>query len=523
MPIKFDEKEENADDLEIQVDSIVAIAPSSKLNSLAESQKENAKLCGIIERLERGKTTRKLRRFSLKDGVLHCQCPRTGTALPIIPPKLVSETLREFHDDPMMGHMGVARTMERARRSVYFADMARKVTNYVKTCLTCQMRKSRNVQMAGKMQSLPIGNLFDRIQIDVVGPLPVSRRGNKYIVAAIEGLSKYVFAKAIKKNNSKAMVDFIMNQIIHIHGIPKTILSDNASTFRSNFYQKFHRLVGTVNLYTTPYHCQGNGLIERTNRVIEEILSNYVDSNQKNWEKYLGSTIYCINTAVHRDTTGYSSYYLLHGRHPNHPIDLNYSVSRSEGDFLIRIKRMQEARDCAKANLARAQLRQKAQYDKSHSSFEFKVDDLVLVFTPIKKKGLNPKLMHKYHGPYRIVRKVSALNYECEKLNAKKPSGIQKFHIQRLKPFHERLGDDMSFGEYDLKPVTQPVDSDDSPIRNPDRDLSDSDSDVRTDSSDSSSEEEVDESPGPDPAGFHLPPVVTRSGRTVRLPARYRE
>ena len=531
MPIPFTDFETSEEFTAIPLHNIQVLLPNDFREYLAEEQITDPKLANILNMLNIPRCKRKsIRRFTLKDGLLLYTCPRTGSNLPVIPAHWVSTIVARFHDDVNMGHMGVTRTLERVRQSVFFFHSHKLVERFVRQCPTCQFRRANNAKPIGHLQSLPVGDLFDRVSMDVIGPLPITKRRNRYIVVAVEFVSRYVFAVAIKQNTTKAMLDFLMSEIIHRHGVFKTLLTDNASTFRSSFFQRFNRLLGSINLFSSPYHSRTNGLVERQNRSIEEILSNYVNNSQKDWDKYLGSTIYCLNTAVHHDSTGYSSYYLLHGRHPYHPLDVALDTHKNSLDLPTRILRMQESRKLAKLGIERAQARQALRFNKTRQSFEFSIGDVVLIKIPTFPKGTTRKLSMKYRGPYKVIAKLSPLAYHCRLLSAPDSTKPTRVHIERMRlylPEQDRTtapGNVFAPGvairqvvgesevEIEVEEESTPENSD-----NSDSVVSESNSDDPDSSFNSSEDEEITISNKKDKEQI----VTTRLGRTIVKPVRY--
>ena len=138
----------------------------------------------------------------------------------------------------------------------------------------------------------------------------------------------------------------------------------------------------------------------------------YVSANHKDWDEFLLSILFAYRTSP-QATTGDSPFYLLYGREPRLPIDVNFfppnveKLSTSIEEHRARIvTQLEEAQRLAKQNIERTQQQMKAQYDLKASPHKFEIGQRVWVYTPKTRKGLSKKLLHHWHGPYRIVRKI---------------------------------------------------------------------------------------------------------------------
>ncbi|UYV73007.1 hypothetical protein LAZ67_10001499 [Cordylochernes scorpioides] len=197
--------------------------------------------------------------------------------------------------------------------------------------------------------------------------------------------------------------------------------------------------------FTTSYHPQTNGLTERLNRTLINMISMYVNTDQKNWDEILPFITHAYNTTI-QETTGYSPFFLLFGREPmsllddeNIPTDSNMDdYDEYIENYLDKIAR---TRQVVINNTEKTQERMKRNYDKKHNEKIYEPGHLVAVWTPVRKIGKCEKLLRKYFGPYRILKKLSNVNYLIEpKDNPGQDPLI--VHVSRLKPYFERIDED---------------------------------------------------------------------------------
>ncbi|UYV63377.1 K02A2.6-like [Cordylochernes scorpioides] len=155
-----------------------------------------------------------------------------------------------------------------------------------------------------------------------------------------------------------------------------------------------------------------------------------------------------------KGSTRFSPFFLVHGREAETLLDvlLPYEDETSDHDFGDQmVTKAEEARQLARIHILRAQENNKYHYDQVHRSVEYRVGDLVWVFTPVRKTGLSEKLLKKYFGPYKITRKVSEVNYEVEALeqSSRRRRRSQKdvVHVLRMKPYRDP-GQQLVTGDY---------------------------------------------------------------------------
>ncbi|UYV75696.1 K02A2.6-like [Cordylochernes scorpioides] len=168
----------------------------------------------------------------------------------------------------------------------------------------------------------------------------------------------------------------------------------------------------------------------------------YVNTDQKNWDDILPFITHAYNTTI-QETTGYSPFFLLFGREPMSLLDNESILMDSNMDdydeyienYLDKIARTKQV---VFNNTEKTQERIKRNYDKKHNERIYEPGHLVAVWTTIRKIGKCEKLMRKYFGPYRILKKLSNVNYLIEpKDNPGQDPLI--VHVSRLKPYFERI------------------------------------------------------------------------------------
>lgn len=234
------------------------------------------------------------------------------------------------HQSPYGGHLAYHNTLNKLSIRYYWPNMTKDVMTYVKECPRCQAfaPKSLNERLHPiAVKSSP----FEQIEIDV-NHLPISSDGSRYVIGAICMLTKYVEMKAMKYQTTAEIAIFIYERIICIHGTPSVIITDNGKPMISKLIQHVCRQYSIVHKTGSAYNSQSQGLIERLNRTLNQILRRRTAEEKENWHSYLPATQFSYNTLT-QAATKYSPFYLLYGYHPKTPFDVVHSLPKTDADI----------------------------------------------------------------------------------------------------------------------------------------------------------------------------------------------
>ena len=163
------------------------------------------------------------------------------------------------------------------------------------------------------MHPIKVEQPFDRIGIDIIGPLFTTNKGNKYIVVATDYLTKWPEARALTNAKASSVVPFFYEDIICKHGCPKELLTDRGTHFVNQMLDSLCEELGVKHKLTTAYHPQTNDLVERFNRTLCETLAKFANENKNDWDDFLPSTLFAYRTKRH-STTQHEPFYLTYGR-----------------------------------------------------------------------------------------------------------------------------------------------------------------------------------------------------------------
>jgi hypothetical protein len=321
-----------------------------------------------------------------------------------------------MHNHPLGGHLGVDIVFNKVRNLYYWPQMYEEIKRYIQACDSCQRRGRRRNKES--LQPIPVGDPFYQIGIDIVGPLPKTKRENKYIVVATDYLTKWPEAKAIPEATALQVANFIYDEIICRHGCPYLILSDQGSHFRNQLIDKLLEKFQIKHLFSTPYHPKTNGLVERFNRTLCESLAK-TTLNSDEWDIHIPSVLFAYRTAK-QATTQIEPFYLVYGRSAHFPT--KEGVEIMENNLITRlytiIDDLPKERGKAQIRIAQQQQKQKERHDRNIvTPVTYEIGDRVLVYDAAKHTSHTGKLNPKWKGPYFIHDIVNPSVYKLRTLN----------------------------------------------------------------------------------------------------------
>ena len=304
----------------------------------------------------------------------------------------------------IVGHMGPSITNNYARRNFWWPTLGSDVKAFCASCATCQAIKTSNQRPQGLLHSLPIPTTpWSSIGMDFVGPFPLADDLD-YIWVVLCRLTSLVHLIPLRTTTTAAqLAPLFMSQIVRLHGLPETIVSDRDPKFTSQFWTETHRLLGIKLMKSTAFHPQTNGASERMIRKVSQVLRAMVRPDQLDWPKQLPMVEFALNSSVSK-STGFAPFELTYGYIPKAIQTIGESKFAGVQDFA------DHARDLvirAHDALIESRVRQTHDANVRRRPDDDRLDTGQHVYLSTENLNLPKararKLMPKYIGPYEII------------------------------------------------------------------------------------------------------------------------
>lgn len=325
--------------------------------------------------------------------------------------------IREAHGGGLAGHFGINKTVELLQEHFYWPRMIGDVQTILSRCGTCQRAKSRFQQ--GPYTPLPVPDKpWDDVSMDFIVALPRTQRGKDSIMVIVDRFSKMAhFVPCHKTEDAINVASLYFREVVRLHGVPKTIVSDRDTKFLSYFWRTLWRLMGTKLLFSTSHHPQTDGQTEVTNKTLGALLRGLVSKTGKDWDTKLCHAEFAYNRTP-TFATKHSPFEVVYGVNPYVPIDLIalpkdsyvHRDAREQAESMVKLHKQ------IRTNIEKANESYKKKANKRRPQRLFEPGDLVWVHLrkerfPGKRKH---KLMPRAEGPFKVKERCGDNAYKID-------------------------------------------------------------------------------------------------------------
>jgi hypothetical protein len=360
---------------------------------------------------------REFDQYSLRDGILVRKffTPSSEYLQIVIPRHQVSDIITTAHQG---GHWGIERTKLTIRDKYYWPGWIQDIIAYIKQCEPCNRKKGPPKRQVPTFKKALAGAPMERINIDFLGPLPLTPRQNRHLLVVTDSFTKWLYVIPLPSQEAHVVADALIEHVFSHQGIPSQLHSDQGANFESALIQRLCDRLGIHKTRTTAYHPQGNGQTEKANRTILSALAKTL-VRDIDWDLEAPIVAFYYNSSVHK-ATGHTPALLALGREMAIPVSVLFppvkpSIYADTDDYANQLeKRLAVAHEFARKHLefdwsvrekASENLRAMRPLDPSKN---------VYIFNPRVIKGRCPKFATLWAGPYRIIEQVSERLYRIK-------------------------------------------------------------------------------------------------------------
>ena len=360
----------------------------------------------------------------------------------VVPKHFRERALFGCHDD--VGHQGILRTLSLLRERFYWPGMQEEATQYVMHCSRCLRRKTP--PQVAPLQPILVTQPLELVHMDYLSLEP-SKGNIENVLVITDHFTRYALAYPSKTQTAQATARILWDNFICHYGFPERFISDQGRNFESDLIKELCKLAGVKKVHTTPYHPQGNGQCERFNSTLCNMLGTLSEEEKSDWKSHLGCMTHAYNCTKHASTT-YSPYYLMFGRHPRLPIDIEFGLNKpncsdnsSKSRYIQKLRRrLNYAFQKASKYSDQQAKKYKQGYDKSVKGPQLHENDLVLVKI-VAHKGRH-KLQDRWEPEEYVVIEQPIAGTPVYKVKPVNGTNIRTLHRNLLLPLGVKLEPD---------------------------------------------------------------------------------
>lgn len=367
----------------------------NKFHSWRKAQREDPSISIVLRRMSQKHTQKEENvnqevkllwkehsKLFLKRGVLYRKINERGTDCHqlVLPKAHRKQAMKGLHDD--VGHPGKERTLNLLRQRFYWPQMDKEVDEMVTNCSNCIRRKRRGP--VAPLVNISTSQPMELVCMDYL-TLEPSKGGIENVLVITDHFTRYSQAYTTPNQNAKTTAKALFDNFIVHYGFPARLHSDQGRNFESDIIKQLCNLAGIKKSHTTPYHPMGNGMVERFNRTLLGMLGTLSEEKKMDWKTYIKPLVHAYNATRH-ESTGFSPFYVMFGRHPRLPVDVLMGIPEDSekqdtyNDFISNLReRLDFTYKLVNQEATKSREKQKHQYDKKVTSSTLRPGDRVLV------------------------------------------------------------------------------------------------------------------------------------------------
>jgi hypothetical protein len=339
----------------------------------------------------------------------------------VIPKTRRAHLIKGIHE---LGHFGVNKTAALLRCRFWWPHLRDSVREFIHSCDPCQRRKPPNPSEVKKPSGVPFAASYplEIVSWDIMGPIPVSKKGNRYIVVIEDVFSKWVEAFALPETSAATLAEMLWNGFFSKYGPPQRLHSDKGKNLNAIIIKELCKLWGVRQSNTVAYHPQGNGLVERMNRTLQAVIATKQNEEpDQDWDDLIPIATYAYNVTP-QSTTKIPPYSLFFGREARLPVMEEWIKGPN-------------VKNCGKYQRLRQIFQDITEKEQNISDHEvFKPGEKVLLWRPNVPNGTPKKFHSPWKGPFTVIQRKGFVDYYVRNDENKRVT----VHASQLKHWNER-------------------------------------------------------------------------------------
>ena len=357
----------------------------------------------------------------------------------VLPQKFRKRTILACHDK--FGHLGIDKTLVLLQERFFWPKMNEDVCKHIKSCDRC-LRFKQSPEQA-PMETIEMSYPLELVHMDflTIG----SKKGPTKeinVLVVTDRFTRYAQGFITSSQTAKAVAETFYNGYLVHYGWPERIHSDKGGCFESDLIKELCKIANVQKSRTTPYHPEGNAQVEKFNHTLLRMIGTLDHDQKSKWQDWVSTLTHAYN-CTRCESTGFSPYYLMFGRVPRLPIDIEYGITqpqlmeKSQQNYARKLRaKLNWAFKVAKQTSDREAIRQKQYYDRKMRCQKIEPGDLVLV----KQKGSsgNYKIDDKWElNPFKVLEQMKSDKGKFTPVF--KVEEVVKTGVPRLKTLHRNM------------------------------------------------------------------------------------
>lgn len=314
------------------------------------------------------------------------------------------EIMKKYHENKIVGgHCGSKKLFAKVRDLYYWKNMTKDIARFVKNCELCLLNKPKT-KTKQELKPLEIPQKsFDVIVVDTIGPLMTSNSGNKYAVTIMCALTKYLVCIPVRDKTANSIARAIIDHFVLHYGTFAKIITDLGTEYKNTIFSELAKTLNFEQSFSTAYHHETVGLIERNHRTFNQYLRIYLRETLGDWDEFLKYFCFCYNNNPHASfDEKFTPFELIFGKRTQlsekitGSIQPIYNIEDYSKEFAFR---MQKSHEIARKLLLEYKQKMKINFDKNTRPLFLQINDKILI-----KREPYDKFKQVYDGPFKIIQ-----------------------------------------------------------------------------------------------------------------------